>query len=91
MTRRHHQGRSQTLEATVVRRPLRMTPDLFLQASDLAVDLRHQQVKSRPLIVTGFACAQIAKAVAHEVQRDLYDVQRLPSLLQVTVELDLGR
>ena|ERR1700693_1893946 len=89
--RRRHQRRSQTLEATVARRPLRMSPDLFLQASELAVDLFHQQVEGRSLLATGFACAQIAKAVAHEMQRDLYDVQRLPSLLQVAVELDLGR
>jgi hypothetical protein len=68
-----------------------MRPDLSLQASDLAVDLRQHQVESRPLIATGFACTQIAKAVAHEVQRDLYDVQRLPSLPQGAVELDVGR
>jgi hypothetical protein len=68
-----------------------MTFRLFLQARDLAVDLLHQQVKSRQLIATDFAGAEIAQAVAHEAERHPYDVQRLPSLLQVAVELDLGR
>ena len=68
-----------------------MRLDPLFHSSELAVDLFDRPVKCRALIETGFARSQIAQAVAHEVQRDFDDVQRLSPLLQVAIKLDLGR
>ena len=67
-----------------------MRLDALFHPSELAVDLLDHPVKRRALIETGFARSQIAQAVAHEVQRDFDDVQRLSPLLQVAIKLDLG-
>ena len=48
-------------------------------------------VKVTLQVAAGFACADIGQPVAHDMQRDLDDVKRLPPLLQVAVELDFGR
>ncbi len=68
-----------------------MRLDPFLQLRYLAVDLVHRKVESGALIATGLVGADILQPVAEEMQRDLDHVQRLPPLLQVAVELDLGR
>ena len=68
-----------------------MRRDPFFQLRDLADDLVHRQVERGAQVAADFVCADIGQPVAHNVQRDLDDVQRLPPLLYVSVELDLGR
>lgn len=68
-----------------------MWPDPLLEARQFTVELVDRQYKRGTLEPASLVGAEVGQPVTQQVKRDLYNLQRLPSLLQVAVELDLGR
>src|SRR5450759_256185 len=73
-----------------IRLSLGMGRDLRFQLRELTVELVDRQIKGGALLAAGLVGPQVGQPVTHQMQRDLDDLQGLPSLLQVAVELNLG-
>src|SRR5450756_3243750 len=79
------------LQVPEIRLRLEMGLDLLFQLRELTVELVDRQIKGGALLAAGLVGTQVGQPVTHQMQRDLDDLQGLPPLLQVAVELNLGR
>src|SRR5450759_1972642 len=70
---------------------LDMGLDLLFQLRELTVELCERQIKGGALLTARLVGTQVGQPVTQQMQRDLDDLQRLPPLFQVAVELNLGR